>query len=170
MTIHVCPLSRLQDVVAAHRPSHLVTLLDPGHEIPTPAEMEASLHLKLGVHDITALVEGYTPPDETLVTRLVDFGRTWDRSRPLVAHCWAGVSRSSASAFVLACEKNPHVDEAVIARALRRASSVAWPNRLIVSLADDLLGRGGRMVDAVNLIGPGRADCENVPFSLRSAW
>jgi len=170
VTIHVCPLSRLGDVVAAHRPSHLVTLLDPGHEIPTPGGIEANLHLRLGVHDIARLVEGYTPPDEALVTRLVAFGRGWDRARPLVIHCWAGVSRSSASAFVLACEKNPHVDEADIARELRRVSPIAWPNRLIVALADDLLGRGGRMVDAVDLIGPGRADCENEPFELRSAW
>lgn len=170
MSIHVCPLSRLEHVVALHRPSHVVTLLDPGHDIPTPPGIDANLHLKLGVHDVTRSIEGYTPPCETLVTELVEFGRLWDAARPIVVHCWAGVSRSSASAFVLACERNPHADEYSIALELRRQSPQAWPNRLIVSLADDLLGRGGCMVDAVDRIGPGKADCVNEPFVLRSLW
>lgn len=170
MSIHVCPLSRLENVVAAHRPSHLVTLLDPGHDIPTPQGVDPAAHLKLGVHDIGSPVEGFTAPCEALVTDLVAFGRGWDPALPIVVHCWAGISRSSASAFVLACEKNPQADEVEIALALRRASPQAWPNPLIVALADDLLGRGGRMVDAVDRIGPGRADCENVPFELRAHW
>jgi predicted protein tyrosine phosphatase len=84
----------------------------------------------------------------------------------MVVHCYAGISRSTASAFAAACALNPGRDEVSIAWELRRASRTATPNALIVSLADRLLGRGGRMIHAVETIGPGIAATEGVPFRL----
>jgi hypothetical protein len=46
----------------------------------------------------------------------------WDRAHPLVVHCYAGVSRSTASAFIAACALAPHRDEAAIAQAIRQAA------------------------------------------------
>ena len=37
--------------------------------------------------------------------------------------------------------------------ALRKASPTATPNQHLVALADDILGRNGRMVDAIRAIG-----------------
>jgi predicted protein tyrosine phosphatase len=54
----------------------------------------------------------------------------------------------------------------VIARALRDASPTATPNLRIVSLADQMLGRKGRMVMAVQAIGPGMAAYASEPFRL----
>jgi predicted protein tyrosine phosphatase len=59
------------------------------------------------------------------------------------------------------------VDEEELALELRRASPSATPNRLIVSLADDILGRQGRMVKAVEKIGRGADAFEGTPFILR---
>ena len=53
-----------------------------------------------------------------------------------------------------------------LARELRRRSDTASPNRRIVSIADDLLGRNGRMVDAIDAIGPGTTAYEANPFRL----
>ena len=75
------------------------------------------------------------------------------------AHCIEG-------AFVAACALNPQRDEAGIARALRRASPTATPNIRIVLLADRLLGRDGRMVAAIEMIGRGEFASEAVPFRL----
>ena len=47
-----------------------------------------------------------------------------------------------------------------IAQALRRASPTATPNIRIVSLADRLLGRDGRMVAAIETIGRGEIALE----------
>jgi len=91
--------------------------------------------------------------DEGAVARLMAFARTWDGARPILIHCWAGVSRSTASAFAIACERSPGVDERRIALALRRAAPHAYPNRRIVGLADSLLGRRGRMLAAVEAMG-----------------
>jgi predicted protein tyrosine phosphatase len=154
VTLIVCPLSHVEAVVAARRPSHVITLLDPASLIDTLAGYE-SRHLRLGVHDISEAMEGYVAPDETTVRAVLEFGAGWDGAQPLLVHCWAGVSRSTATAFVLACERNPEVRERDVAFALRRASRTACPNRRIVALADDMLGRGGRMVDAAASIGLG---------------
>jgi predicted protein tyrosine phosphatase len=170
MTLIVCPLSQVDAVVAARGPSHLITLLDPKNLIATPAGVEAGRHLKLGVNDIVDLTEGHVCPDENLVERILAFGADWDGMRPMLVHCWAGISRSTATAFLLACERNPGTPELRIAEAMREASRHAHPNRRIVALADDLLGRGGRMVDAVEAIGPGEVVFENHPFDLPARY
>jgi predicted protein tyrosine phosphatase len=105
-------------------------------------------------------------PDEQHVTDLLRFVRRWDRQAPLVVHCFAGISRSTASAYASVCALNPHRDEASIARALRQASPTATPNIRIVSLADRILARDGRMVAAIETIGRGEIALEGNPFRL----
>ncbi len=153
MTLIICGLADVPRLIAARRPSHLVTLLDPATMIDTPAGVSPARHLRLGVNDIAEEADGLKAPDHSLVTELLAFGRDWDESAPMLIHCWAGISRSTASAFVLACERSPESDERNIAAAMRQAAPHAWPNKRIVALADDLLGRGGRMVDAVKAMG-----------------
>jgi predicted protein tyrosine phosphatase len=166
MTFIVCPLSQVASLIATRAPSHLITLLDPATLIPTPAGLAPERHLRLGVNDVVEAMEGAVCPDEALVRRIVGFGAGWDAAQPMLIHCWAGISRSTATAFVLACERNPEIPELTVAQALRRASPFAHPNRRIVAVADNLLGRGGRMVDAVGAIGPGELALENVAFDL----
>ncbi|MDP1875702.1 tyrosine phosphatase family protein [Phenylobacterium sp.] len=166
MTMIVCGLADLPGVISARRPSHVVTLLDPTTLIPTPAGIAPDRHLQLGVNDIAHPMEGMTAPQADLVTRLLDFAHSWDESAPMVVHCWAGVSRSTASAFTLACARSPETDEAEIAWTLRSLAPHAYPNRRIVALADDMLGRGGRMVDAVAAIGGNGYVSLGAPFDF----
>jgi predicted protein tyrosine phosphatase len=81
-------------------------------------------------------------------------------------HCYAGISRSTAGAFVTACALNPAREEFAIAQELRRRSDTATPNRRIVSIADGILGRNGRMIEAINAIGIGATAYEATPFRL----
>ena len=153
MTLIVCGLAEVPALIARHKPSHLVTLLDPATMIATPQGLTTDRHLKLGVNDISEPTQGMTPPDENAVLKLLAFGKTWDESAPMLIHCWAGISRSTASAFTLACERSPDVAEATIALAMRSLAPHASPNRRIVAIADDMLGRRGRMVDAIAAMG-----------------
>ena len=155
MTLIVCGLSEVKRLIALRRPSHLVTLLDPASMIETPAGLSAERHLRVGVNDIAEPMEGLVVPCEEVVVDLIAFARDWDERAPMLIHCWAGISRSTAAAFTIACERSAPGKEADIARALREAAPHAYPNRRIVTLADDLLGRRGRMVDAVEAIGLG---------------
>jgi predicted protein tyrosine phosphatase len=105
-------------------------------------------------------------PSDTHIEQLLNFVRGWNRSAPLVVHCYAGISRSTASAFTAACALNPHRDEISIARQMRRASPSAFPNRLIVTLADKALRRQGRMLRALDEMGPGNMSLEGLPFRI----
>jgi predicted protein tyrosine phosphatase len=131
-----------------------------------PAEIAPENHLWLQVHDISAPVDGYVVPQTEHVEQLIAFVRRWPQETPLLMHCYAGVSRSAAAAFVSVCALSPASDEQAIATALRRASPTATPNIRIVALADHLLARNGRMVRAIEAIGPGAAFTEARPFWL----
>ena len=165
MTLIVSPLRDVETVVRFRRPSHLITLLDP-HLMGEAPRFFPDRHLKLAVDDIWEPADGMVLPNAELVERIVDFGRRRDPAARLLVHCWAGVSRSTATAFILACEENPDMAEADIAKALRKASSSATPNPLMVKLADDMLGRKGRMADAVAAIGKGEYAYPGAPFEL----
>lgn len=164
--IHVCSLARLPATLEETRAQHVVTLLKQIDLVARPLPIPAQNHLHIGVDDIAEPIDGQIHPAEEHIVRLIDFVQGWDRSAPLVVHCYAGISRSTAAAFITACALRPKRDEVSIARAIRSASPTAWPNRLLVALADGHLGRGGRMIAALDHIGPGVFATEGVPFRL----
>lgn len=166
-TLHVCPLSRLHDTVTATRASHVVSLMGLGAEVERPAAIAAERHLFIGVSDIVEPREGYVLPAAEHIETLLAFSRAWERESPLVLHCWAGISRSTAAAYIAACALAPDRDEAALALVLREASPSATPNARLIALADDILGRQGRMVDAIRAIGRGAEAMEGTPFMLQ---
>ena len=109
---------------------------------------------------------GHVLPEATHLDELLRFVRAWDRAEPMLIHCFAGVSRSTAAAYIAACALAPERDEFAIARSLRAASSTASPNARLVALADDALGRCGRMNEAIAEIGRGQECFEGEPFTL----
>jgi predicted protein tyrosine phosphatase len=165
--IHVCSLARVPEVASEIGASHVITLLRDVDLIVRPPSVAPDNHLIIHVDDITCPIDGYTHPCEEHIGELIDFVQTWDRAAPLLVHCYAGISRSTAAAFTAACALQPQRDETEIAQALRRASPTATPNALIVSLADRVLGRRGRMVEAVQMIGRGAEAYEGRPFCLQ---
>jgi len=166
MTLLVCPLSQVEMARTLHRPSHLVSLLSPADDRAWPAPGHGDAHLRLAFHDIAEPRDGFTPPDAALVAQLLDFAAGWDATRPMLVHCWAGVSRSTAAAFVVACQRAPDRSERDIAQALRAAAPYATPNRLVVALADQALGRAGRMSAAIAEVGRGADAYEGALFEL----
>jgi predicted protein tyrosine phosphatase len=164
--IHVCSLARLHETVETTGALHIVTLMKDIDRLERPRSIAPDNHLILSMDDITAPMDGYTIPCDDHVTALVTFVRGWNRAKPLVLHCYAGISRSTAAAYVAACALNPRRDEGTIARELRRVSATATPNIRIVALADRMLGRDGRMVTAIEAIGRGTIAYEADPFRL----
>ncbi|MEO0319917.1 MAG: tyrosine protein phosphatase [Pseudomonadota bacterium] len=177
MNIYISSLPRVPSMVAQHQPSRVVSLLGPGTDFPVITQIDASNHHKVEINDIRKPIDGLVPPGEVHVTGLVAFLRTWDPVTPLLSHCWAGISRSTATAFIAACLHNPQTDEALIATTIAEASPTAYPNSLIVSIADTLLGRSGRMsaaimplIDDKDRIARVRGLEEAMPFSIPSLF
>jgi predicted protein tyrosine phosphatase len=162
----ITPLSRLVEITQAHGAKRVLTLINAATVVERPGHIAAADYLFLGFNDIVAPEEGLVAPQELHVREILRFADEWDQSAPMVVHCYAGVSRSTAGAYISALHLNLELDEMALAQELRRRSPSATPNIRLVSIADDMLGRKGRMVDAVKSIGRG-VDCfENVPFIL----
>jgi predicted protein tyrosine phosphatase len=164
--LYVCPLSAVPALVERAKASHLITLLQDEILLERPSGILPERHLRLGVHDISEPVAGAVHPDATHVEAIIAFARGWAGQGPMVVHCWAGISRSTAAAYTALCSINPHLREDLIAERLRQASPTAYPNRLMIHLADRALGRGGRMVRAIDAIGRGVPAGEAQPFSI----
>jgi len=164
--IHVCSLPALPETVRATGASHILSVMAKVDQVQRPASVLEINHLRVQVDDITEHMDGFVVPCERHIEQILNFVRNWDRGAPMVVHCFAGISRSTASAFAAACMLNPHRDEIAIARQIRAASPIAQPNRLIVSLADKALGRDGRMLRALDEMGPGSMIVEGRPFRV----
>ena len=164
--IHVCSLAALPDTVKATGASHILTVMANVAQVQRPESVLAANHLRVQMDDVNEAMDGFVAPSEHHVEQVLDFVRGWDRAAPLVVHCYAGISRSTASAFAAVCMLNPNRDEISIARQIRAASPIASPNRLFVSLADRALGRDGRMLRALDEMGPGNMTFEGRPFRL----
>jgi len=164
--LHVCPLALIDATVAGTGARSLITLLSPGTPIARPQGIPAERHLYLAVSDIIAPAAGQILADHTHLGDLLQFVLAWDRAEPMVIHCFAGVSRSTAAAFIAACALAPARDEFAIARALRAASPTATPNAHLIALADAALGRNGRMGAAIEAIGRGAECVEGAAFAL----
>ncbi|HSM41944.1 MAG TPA: tyrosine phosphatase family protein [Afifellaceae bacterium] len=164
--VYVCPLSRLRETVERSGASHVVTLINPGTPVARPPSVPEDRHLFIGVNDITDPIDGMILPDHDHLDTYLDFLRDWDRKRPMVIHCWAGVSRSTAGAFTALCLFRPDLPETLIAERLRARSPEATPNARLVALADARLGREGRMIEAVRRIGRGADAFEGTVFSM----
>jgi predicted protein tyrosine phosphatase len=165
-SLHVCPLSLLHTTVEETGASHIVTLINSITAVERPVCISADRHLFITVSDIAEPAEGMILPGRTHVEQLLAFVRGWDRAAPMVIHCYAGISRSTAAAFITACALSPKREEALIAARLRAASASATPNPRLVAVADRLLDRKGRMIDAVAAIGRGAFAAEGKPFRL----
>jgi predicted protein tyrosine phosphatase len=165
-TIYVAPLSCVAGTIAEAQIGHLVTLINGDTLVGTPSTIPPDRHLRLAMNDICEPSHGLVLPCETHVTDLVNFALEWDRQAPLLIHCWAGISRSTAAAFITLCALNPEASEHALAQALRQASPTAYPNRRLVTLGDDALRRAGRMIAAVEAIGRGEYADEAQVFAL----
>jgi predicted protein tyrosine phosphatase len=153
MPIFVCPLSKLLEMMERHKPTRVVSVLDPGSSFPELGAPYVEKHLRLEFHDIHFPVFTYVMPAPAHVDRLLNFMTRWNPEDSLLIHCRAGIGRSTATAFIAACFRNPHTDEHEIAAALRRAAPFARPNEALVRLADEALGRKGRMLAAITETG-----------------
>ena len=169
--IHICSLKMIDSLAAEHKPSHVLSLLGGITPFPeTPKGIDPRNHLKLTLADIAEPQAGMIHPGEEHVRMVIEFAERWVKEggtkQPIVVHCFAGISRSTASALTIACTLRPKTAEATFTEALRRVSESAQPNALMIAHADRLLGRNGRLVAAVEDMGLADFSKAGQPFVL----
>jgi predicted protein tyrosine phosphatase len=165
--IVVSPLGRIAEMAVRHGAREMISLMAQDHSFHRPAVIAADRHLLLGMNDISfAGTDKLVAPQEAHVAQIIEFARQWDRSAPLLIHCWMGVSRSPAAALIAALAVEPDVDDAVLVGRLRLASPQVTPNTRLIAFGDDLLQRRGRLIAAVKAAGRGADSDGNLPFLL----
>jgi predicted protein tyrosine phosphatase len=164
--IWVTPFSHLDETLRQSKAQHVLSLLSAGSEPVSFDGLRPDQCLHLAMHDIAEPREGLIAPSIGHVREILAFGDRWGRQAPLLIHCYAGISRSTAAAYVIASALQPKRNEEDLALELRRLAPSATPNPLIVAHADALLGRDGRMIAAIRKIGRGEEAFEGTPFSI----
>jgi predicted protein tyrosine phosphatase len=163
--IVVCGLNAAQSQIDLHGAKSVISILSP--DTPHRDFTGIDTQLRLTFNDVNAAVPGLLAPQTADAVLLVEFIKNWQQASPLLIHCWAGISRSTASAFAALCILQPHIAEMQHAKTLRHAAPSATPNRMITAQVDQLLERNGRMSDAVEAIGRGADAFEGTPFILK---
>ena len=168
--LYVCSLEDMPRQVRATGASHLVSVPSPESLPETPPEVRPENHLRIGCHDLVAPCAGAILPGEEHVRRILEFASRWERGAPMLVHCHAGVSRSSATALLVACVQEQGRERDLALR-LRAAAPHAHPNSRLIALGDAALGCGGALIAAVEAMGSGqwleRAPLVRFPLARR---
>jgi predicted protein tyrosine phosphatase len=163
--IYVCSLWELDEHAAKLRPARLISIISPEEQPPTPSGITAEAHLRVACHDIVAPFDGEVVPDARHVEQIIAFAGQWDCTGSLLVHCQAGISRSTAAALISYAVHFPDTIEQAAGH-LRRAAAYARPNPLIVALGDRLLGMRGRLVSAVEAMGPAEPALQGILVNI----
>ncbi len=150
--IYICSLAAMPDHVRALKPSHLVSLLSAEQQPPTPDGLATERHHRVEVNDISQPMDGYVLPQDDHIAGLIGFLEGWDGGTPLIVHCFAGISRSTAAALIALTLRHDGREEEAALR-LRSAAPHANPNLRMIELADARLGRDGRLIGALAAMG-----------------
>jgi predicted protein tyrosine phosphatase len=151
MRLLVAPARHVVALLAAHDVDLVVSLISPDAE-PPDRQASGPPGLVLRFNDIAEPREGLVSPSREIMETVLGLAQA---SRAILIHCHAGISRSTAAAYALACQQTGPGHETDLAMALRALSSAATPNPRMIALADDLLGREGKMIAAIRAIGRG---------------
>jgi predicted protein tyrosine phosphatase len=151
----VCGLEELDDL-RERRISHILSILDPG--IPEPESFERyDRHHRttLRFNDIIEPTPGMILPEKEHAEQIVAFGEEVvddleeGREGHLLIHCHMGISRSTAAMITMLAMARPDEDEERVLERLVEIRPYAWPNIRLTRFVDGILGRSGRLTNAV---------------------
>ena len=155
--IIVCSLKDLETVCESVKPSHVISVIDPGYAPETPSSVNH--HLKLGFDDIVEVSMNnhifrlntdevpQLPPNSTHTDSIIEFANTWNKKDPIVIHCWCGVSRSMATAAYFLCKEDARNTDRNI-RYIRSIAPHANPNKVLIKLFETSLKLENQMTQA----------------------
>lgn len=142
--IKVCELAYADYHRTDWQATHMVSLLDE--------KMRGKVDLRddrlvLHFSDVNAPNASRTPPMKVHVEQVLAFTKNLTDADKLIVHCHAGVSRSTAMMIAILCQHGDTPEQA-IAR-VQAVRPQLWPNTLVTLYADEVLGMGGALMQAV---------------------
>lgn len=145
--------------IPSHGPravSHVLSVIDPDRPELTEFSSFGEHHrTTLRFHDIINPQAGLIMPERAHMESILDFGTSLaNDAEPgtqghLLVHCHMGVSRSTAAMVTLMLQAREDASEEALFEELRVIRPQAWPNSVMIGMADEMLGRDGRLVEAL---------------------
>ena len=148
----VCGLDELVEH-EARGVSHVLSILDPDRADPTAFASYGTHHrITLRFHDAIAPAPDIVLPEREDVETILAFGREAAATGGevhILVHCHVGISRSTAALASLFAQAEPETPAETLIARLHDQREKAWPNARMIAFADDILGRGGSLNEAV---------------------
>ncbi len=150
--ITVCGVAELEGHCSINA-SHVLSILDPDHPVPEAfGAFGEHEKLELRFHDIIDTMPGLLAPEPKDVAALLAFGGDMSGATHLLVHCFAGISRSTASMAMILAQAMPDMAEDAVLAMVHGIREKAWPNLRMIEFGDAMLGRNGRLVDATHAL------------------
>jgi predicted protein tyrosine phosphatase len=152
-TIVVLPRHKASKYLMSESRRRLVTCVvsigEPGEKVPA-GYGRVPRRLRLEFADIDWEGAGQLPATAHDIRRLIEFaGVVRAAGGTTLVHCEAGISRSTAAAYILHAVLLGTGQEREALQATLAAVPDGRPNRWMVRLADEALGSDGRLVQAL---------------------
>ena len=152
--IYVCGVPELESAFS-NTFTHVISIWDPEwidrggveHQLKKRLAEETRLHIAY-FHDCSVEEPGRTLPAENDLRQILAFAADLKPEAHVLIHCWAGISRSTAVAYAILCQFMGPGRESECIEAILAVRPQAFPNTLIVDLADRILERHGAMRQA----------------------
>lgn len=148
--VHICSYSE-RDNYRSQQITHLITIANPGAD-NEPPEWFVGDHLTLWFGDVVSEADARQCRTKAVsnddIKQAIIFFRVVRQQADynLLISCDYGASRSPALAYVLLADQYGQGREAEVFNEVLLIRPEAIPNKLVVELADQLLGRLGQLV------------------------
>ena len=162
--ITICGLPEVQKTITPEY-RYMISILSVGESVTRPPWIQPERHLVLAFEDLT---DSSSPhwlnyaPHRSDIEKLIQFGRkvrgaqiTSRNLEKVLIHCSAGRSRSPAAAYILLCDWYGAGKERLAAKKVCDLAWHCWPNPYMIQLGDEVLGRGGSMIENAVFEWPG---------------
>jgi predicted protein tyrosine phosphatase len=156
--IYVCGVPELETAFS-NAFTHVISIWDPEwidrggveHQLKKRLAGETRLHIAY-FHDCSVEEPGRRLPAEDDLRQILAFAADLKPEAHVLIHCWAGISRSTAVAYAILCQFMGPGRESDCIEAILAVRPQAFPNTLIVDLADRILERHGAMRQACDKV------------------
>ncbi|MDB5511148.1 MAG: protein-tyrosine-phosphatase [Enterovirga sp.] len=153
----ICGLEELEGH-GNSRVTHVLSILDPDWPDPEAFGSYDRKHhrMTLRFHDIIEARPGQVMPEPEHVRQILAFADDLEQDAKerdeghLLIHCHMGISRSTAAMAMLLAQAYENESATAIIDRLTQIRPQAWPNLRMIGFADEMLGRGGTLSEAVS--------------------
>ena len=143
MPIAICGVSEVPNYASIPL-DHIISIKDCSQCGPNLAAFRSDFTLHSFVFDDTGDAAAKHAVTESAIRRLLGIYAQTKPEDSILFHCFAGVSRSSAAAFLWLVHHGCPYDQAYQLIVAIRGPFIC-PNQLMIKLADDVMGRNGEM-------------------------